>query len=29
VEVTPVNVRMRKVVLGKTDRMKTARQARK
>jgi GTP-binding protein len=29
VEVTPENVRMRKVVLGKTERMKTARQARK
>ncbi len=29
VEVTPTNVRMRKVVLGKTERMKTARQARK
>jgi GTP-binding protein len=29
VEVTPVNVRMRKVELGKTERMKTARQARK
>jgi GTP-binding protein TypA/BipA len=29
VEVTPSNVRMRKVVLGKTERMKTARQARK
>jgi len=29
VEVTPENVRMRKVVLGKTERLKTARQARK
>jgi GTP-binding protein len=29
VEVTPENVRMRKVELGKTERMKTARQARK
>jgi GTP-binding protein len=29
VEVTPESVRMRKVVLGKTERMKTARQARK
>jgi GTP-binding protein len=29
VEVTPTNVRMRKVVLGKTERVKTARQARK
>jgi GTP-binding protein len=29
VEVTPENVRMRKVVLGKTERVKTARQARK
>jgi GTP-binding protein len=29
VEVTPENVRMRKAVLGKTERLKTARQARK
>jgi GTP-binding protein len=29
VEVTPENVRMRKVELGKTERVKTARQARK
>jgi GTP-binding protein len=29
VELTPVSVRMRKVVLGKTERLKTARQARK